>query len=98
MARPAAAAPADVGQLDASPTLFPVIAAINAAGFDADANSPSNHPIRKAVRDEILKRNPPSLAAIKEFVGRHRLSSDTNEFSQYISYALTVGPPPAFAL
>ena len=98
LSKPLAAAPAELGQLDASPTLFTVMAAINAAGFDAEINSPSNLPIRKAIRDEIAKRNPPSLAAIREFVAKHRLSNDTNEFSQYISLALTLGPPPAFAL
>ena len=97
LAKPVAAAPADLGQLDASPTLFTVMAAINAAGFDAEINSPSTLPIRKAIREEIAKRNPPSLAGIKEFVAKHRLSNDTNEFSQYVSFALTVGPPPAFA-
>jgi tetratricopeptide (TPR) repeat protein len=98
LANPLAAASADLGQLDASPTLFTVMAAINAAGFDAEANSPSNHPIRAAIREEIAKRNPPSLAAIKEFVAKHRLSNEINDFSQYVSFGLTIGPPPAFAL
>jgi tetratricopeptide (TPR) repeat protein len=97
-AKPLAAAPADLGQLDASPTLFTLMAAINAAGFDAELESPSNHPIRKAIREEILKRNPPSLSAIKEFVAKHRLSNDTKDFSQYISLALILGPPPNFAI
>jgi tetratricopeptide (TPR) repeat protein len=90
-------APAQTGQLDASPTLFTVMAALNAAGFDADANSPNNHPIRAAIRDEILKRNPPSLAAIKEFVAKHKRSNPSAEFGQYVSWALSVGPPPGFA-
>ncbi len=98
LANPLAAAPAELGQLDASPTLFTVMAAINAAGFQAEADSPTNHVIRAAIRDEIIKRNPPSLAAIKEFVAKHHLPNATNEFSQYISFALTVGPPPAFAV
>lgn len=98
LAKPVAAAPAELGQLDASPTLFTVMAAINAAGFDAELDSPSNHPIRKAIREEIAKRNPPSLTAIKEFVAKHRLSNDTKDFSQYISFALIVGPPPGFAI
>src|SRR5205814_7929064 len=37
----------DRGQLDASPTLFTVMAAINAAGYDAELASPNNHPLRK---------------------------------------------------
>jgi hypothetical protein len=91
------AAPAETGQLDASPTLFTVMAAINAAGYDADLNSPNNHPIRKAIRDELAKRNIPSLEAIKAYLAKHRLRNDTAELGQYISLALSVGPPPTFA-
>lgn len=92
------AAPAQQEQLDASPTLFTVMAALNMAGYDADLDSPNNSPLRKEVRAELAKRNIPSLGAIKEFVAKHRRSGDTSELSQYISFALTVGPPPDFAI
>src|SRR5215475_2166228 len=91
------AAPAESGQLDASPTLFTVMAALNAAGFDADINSPNNHPLRKAIRDELAKRNIPSLEAIKSYVAKHKLRSETAEFGQYVSFALSAGQPPTFA-
>jgi tetratricopeptide (TPR) repeat protein len=86
----------DTGQLDASPTLFTVMAAINAAGYNADLDSPSNHPLRARIRAELAKQNIPSLAAIKTFYERHRQSGDTDELSQYISFGLTAGPPPDF--
>jgi TolA-binding protein len=92
----AQAAPAETGQLDASPSLFTVMAAINAAGYDADLASPNNHPIRNAIRDEIAKRKPPSLERIKEFVAQHKRSNDTAELSQYISFALSSSGPPNF--
>jgi hypothetical protein len=90
-------APAQTGQLDASPTLFTVMAALNAAGFDADAGSPNNHPIRAAIKEEILKRNPPSLLALKEFVAKHHLSNPASEFGQYVSFGLSITGPPNFA-
>jgi tetratricopeptide (TPR) repeat protein len=90
-------APAQTGQLDASPTLFTVLAAINAAGYDADLDSPNNCPLRNQIRQELAKRNIPSLAAIKDFVAKHHHRDPTAELSQYISFALSVGPPPAFA-
>jgi tetratricopeptide (TPR) repeat protein len=90
------AAPAETGQLDASPALFTVMAAINAAGYDADLDSPNNHPIRQAIRQELAKRNIPSLDAIKSFVAKHHRTNPTAELSQYISFALSVGPPPNF--
>jgi tetratricopeptide (TPR) repeat protein len=88
----------DIGQLDASPTLFTVMAAINAAGFDADLSSPNNHPLRAQIRAELAKRNIPSLAAIRSFFEQHRKRNDTEELAQYISFALAAGPPPAFTL
>jgi tetratricopeptide (TPR) repeat protein len=92
------AAPAQQGQLDASPTLFTVMAALNASGYDTDLDSPFNSPLRKAVRAELAKRDIPSLAAIKEFVAQHHQARDTDELGQYISFALTAGPPPDFAI
>ena len=94
----ARAASAQQGQLDASPTLFTVMAALNAAGYDADLDSPNNSPLRKAVRAELAKRDIPSLPAIKEFVEKHHKARDTDELGQYISFALTAGPPPEFAI
>jgi tetratricopeptide (TPR) repeat protein len=91
------AASPDLGQLDASPTLFTVMAAINAAGYDADLASGNNHPLRNAIRAEFAKRNIPSLAAIKEFVNKHRRRNEV-ELSPYISFALTAGGPPDFAI
>jgi tetratricopeptide (TPR) repeat protein len=85
-----------MGQLDASPTLFTVMAAINAAGYDAGLAR--SHPLRLAVRDELAKRNIPSLKAIRDFVLRHHMSDDAAELSQYISFGVTAGPPPKFEI
>ena len=84
------------GQLDASPTLFTVMAALNAAGFDAGLDAPSAHRLRKEVREELARREIPSLQAIRQFVAEHHLPDATAELSQYISFALTVGAPPDF--
>jgi tetratricopeptide (TPR) repeat protein len=85
-----------MGQLDASPTLFTVMAALNAAGYDADLNH--SHPLRLALRDELAKRNIPSLVAIRDFVVRHRLSNESADLNQYISFGVTAGPPPNFEI
>jgi len=90
-------APAQQGQLDASPTLFTVMAAINAAGYDADLDSPNNSPLRKAVRAEIAKRDVPSLARIKEFYQDHRKENASENLGQYISFALCINPAPDFS-
>src|SRR5579883_1300842 len=92
----ASAAPAETGQFDASPTLLTGLAALNAPGFDADAASPNNAAIRQQIKDEVLKRNPPSLAALKDVVAKHHLSNPASEFGQYVSFGLSISGPPNF--
>ncbi len=87
---------AEQGQLDASPSLFAVLAAINAAGYDADLGSPANHPVREAVRKELAARNIPCLDELKRFFRAHEQRDPTAELSQYVSFALLVDGPPAF--
>jgi tetratricopeptide (TPR) repeat protein len=86
------------GQLDASQTLFTVMAALNAAGFDAGLDEPTGHRLRKQVRDELARREIPSLRAIRQFVAEHHQRDASAEFGQYVSLALIVGGPPDFAL
>jgi tetratricopeptide (TPR) repeat protein len=89
---------AEPGQLDASPTLFAIMAAINSAGYSADLSSTNNHPLRDNIRAELAKQNVPSLAGLKSFFERHRKRTDAQELSQYVSFALTAGGPPDFAI
>jgi TolA-binding protein len=88
---------AEGGELDASPALFSVLAALNAAGYDAELDSPANHPLRQAVRRELASRNIPSLAELKRFVEEHRQSDPMAEVGQYVSFALVVDGPPNFS-
>ena len=85
-------------QFDVSITLFSTLAAINAAGYDAEIDSPSNYPIRAQIRAEIAKRNIPVLPELRAFYRDHRLSNDTATLSQYISFALLASDPPNFSL
>ena len=96
---PAGAAAQEQGQLDGSPTLFAVMAAITAGGYASDLSSPNNSPLRVQVRQEILAKNPPCLDALKEFYEAHRhrgAGAETADLSQYISFALSVNGPPDF--
>ncbi len=88
----------EIGQLDASPALFTVMAALNLAGYDADLASPHNHPLRNAIRTELEKRSIPSLPALKEFFASHRKRTDAQTLSQYISFALSANGPPNFEM
>jgi len=84
------------GQLDASRTLFSVLAAINAAGYDADLASPANSPLRQIIRREIAAKKLPVVDDLRYFVGKHRRSNPTSDLSQYISFALSVKGAPNF--
>src|SRR4051812_35545048 len=87
---------AEQSQLDGNEALFTVMAAINAAGYDADLASATNSPLRQAVRDYIVKTNPPSLEELKRFFAAHKQRNNSAELSQYISYSLLVTGPPTF--
>ncbi|MGH9721556.1 MAG: tetratricopeptide repeat protein [Bryobacteraceae bacterium] len=87
---------AETGQLDGSPSLFAVLAAINAAGYDADLDSPANHPLREAMRKEIAAKRPAVLNELKRFFADRRQKTWAQELSQYVSFALSVGDPPNF--
>jgi tetratricopeptide (TPR) repeat protein len=88
---------AERGQLDFSPSLFTVMAAINAAGYDAEVGSPNNDPLRAQVRNAVAATKAPVLADLKQFFADHRQKEETAELSQYVSFALSVVGPPDFA-
>jgi predicted negative regulator of RcsB-dependent stress response len=90
------AIPAGQEQLDASPALFTVMAAINAVGYDADLDSPSNSPLRAAVRSWVAAKAPPSLAELRRLFLDHRQADPVAELGQYVSFALSVEDPPEF--
>lgn len=88
--------PKPENQLDANESIFTVLAAVNAAGYDAEIDSLSNSPMRKAVRDQIAAQKLDVVVDLKRFVRDHKQANSADELSQYISYALSVDGPPAF--
>ena len=83
-------------ELDTSRSLFCILAALNATGYDADIASPNNSPLRKTVRDHFAKKMIPSIGDLRDFVARHRRSDPAEELSQYVSFAMSVKEPPEF--
>ncbi len=83
-------------QLDANEALFTVLAAINAAGYDAEIDSLSNSPMRKVVREYLATQKLDCLFDLKRFVREHKQKDPAAELSQYISFALAVNGPPLF--
>jgi tetratricopeptide (TPR) repeat protein len=85
-----------LAQLDGSKSLFAVLAAINVAGYDAELNSASTHPLRLQLRQSIASRDLKSVRYLRQFFAAHRKPDERDELSQYISFALSVDGPPDF--
>jgi tetratricopeptide (TPR) repeat protein len=83
--------------LDSNESLFCVMAAINAAGYDEGINLPDNNPLRKQVRDHLASRQIRVLPELKQYYQHHMQKSGVQDLSQYISYALSTTGPPDFA-
>ena len=83
---------------EADQTLFTVMAAINAAGYDEGSDPSEMNPVRAAVREELAGLDVPSLPALREFYRAHRLADPARDLSQYISLALLLSEPPKFEL
>jgi tetratricopeptide (TPR) repeat protein len=87
---------AEHGQLDGSPTLFTVFAAINVGGYDADLASAANHPLREQVRKVIQARKPAVLDDLRYLYRKYKQKDPAADLSQYVSLALSMGGPPDF--
>jgi tetratricopeptide (TPR) repeat protein len=83
--------------LDSNETLFCVMAAINAAGYDEGMNLPDNSPLRKQVRDYLASKHIEVLPELKQYYRRHMQKTGLQDLSQFTSYAFSVTGPPDFA-
>lgn len=83
--------------LDSNESLFCVMAAINAAGYDEGIKLPDNNPLRQQVRDYLAGRTIKVLPELKTYYRRHMQRTGVQDLSQYISFALSVTGAPDFA-
>lgn len=90
------ASAAEQNQLDGNPTLFSVMAALNAAGYNADLESAANHPLRNQVREHLAAKTIPVLPDLKQFIREHKKEDPGDGLGLYISFALSVTEPPGF--
>ncbi len=86
--------------LDNSETLFTVLAAVNACGYDQELDS--SNAARREIRSEVARAisNSEETAAITRemcsFYQEHQQQEPSRELSQYISLALSLEGPPNF--
>ena len=87
--------------LDTSETLFTVLTAINACGFDAELNYSDR--VRLQIRQEVAKASQTYDQAKEEtqllcqFYHDHEADSTSRTLAQYVSLALSLDAPPGFA-
>ncbi|HKD80425.1 MAG TPA: hypothetical protein VKH81_12080 [Candidatus Angelobacter sp.] len=88
-------------QLEYSETFFSLAAALNACGYDAglDLSLPLRQAVRKDVQEAISKspQAQQERDAICQFWNEHQLKDREGDVTPYLSLALELGPPPAFA-
>jgi tetratricopeptide (TPR) repeat protein len=83
--------------LDSNEQLFCVLAAINAAGYDAGLGTETGDNTREEVRGVLSRRNAPVLSDLRKFYTTHQVTDDPGAtLSEYVSLALLLGPPPNF--
>jgi tetratricopeptide (TPR) repeat protein len=97
------AAPQDAGEqqgspinVEASPQIFSVMCALDAAGFDVDESTLGEMPQRLALRSYLLTMKDPSAEAVREYYRQHAVEDPAENLSRYVTLALVVGPPPDF--
>jgi tetratricopeptide (TPR) repeat protein len=85
--------------LDSSESLFTVLAAMNACGYDAELQA--SNPLRSAIRAEVAANLAQAEAVQRElcaFYRDHQQPDGAHELAQYVSLGLLLGPPPRFEL
>jgi tetratricopeptide (TPR) repeat protein len=87
--------------LDTSETLFSVLAAINACGYDAELDS--SDPVRLQIRAEVANaaqsfdQAKEETTLLCQFYRDHEQPEPSRTLSQYVSLALRLEAPPTFA-
>jgi tetratricopeptide (TPR) repeat protein len=86
--------------LDSNESLFSVLTAINACGYDQELGG--SDPLRSSIRAQVAAKAKSSLDAQREVEGMcafyrdHQQSDASRDLTQYVSLALNLGPPPKF--
>ncbi len=87
--------------LETSETIFSVLAAMNQCGYDDEVGV--SNPLRAQIRQEVtvaVQRSGSAsraTAELCEFYRDHKQADATRDLAQYVSLALNLGDPPAFA-
>jgi tetratricopeptide (TPR) repeat protein len=76
--------------------LFATMCALDAAGFDANANTLEIYPASAALRARLLQLKGPATEAVREFYKQHQFVNADETLSPFLTFSLVVRPPPKF--
>lgn len=82
--------------VETSPQLFATMCALDAAGFDANANTLEIYPASAALRARLLQLKGPATEAVREFYKQHQFVNADETLSPFLTFSLVAGPPPKF--
>jgi hypothetical protein len=87
-------------QITPDPRLVVVMAALEAAGWDATPKGAEVSTFRSLVRQNLSALDPALRARMKDYYERYRLKDEkatpADQSARYVSLAYTLGPPPDF--
>ncbi len=82
--------------VETSPQLFATMCALDAAGFDADADTLEIYPASAALRARLLQLKGPAAEAVRAFYKQHQFVNADETLSPFLTFALVAGAPPKF--
>jgi tetratricopeptide (TPR) repeat protein len=82
--------------VDVRPQVFAMMCALDAAGFESDANTKDQSQGRIQLRQQMLALHGPAVDALRKFYKDHALADPAATLSRFMSFALAAGPPPQF--
>lgn len=82
--------------LDTSPSIFAVMCALWAAGYNAQASTDSLPPAWRNIAEEMFAQTGPAAEAVRKYYAQHEHRDTAGTLSRFISFALSTSGPPDF--
>ncbi len=82
--------------IDASSSVFSVMCALWAAGYNAQANTEGLPPAWRNIADQMFAQTGPATEALRKYYSQHEHMDSSATLSRFISFALVTGGAPDF--
>ncbi len=82
--------------VDSNPTVFAVMCALWAAGYNAQANMEGLPPAWRTIAERMFSQTGPATEALRKYYSLHEHRDSSETLSRFISFALVTGGAPDF--